>query len=110
MYLDEIELGTSVRVSGAAVTKEEMLSFADSYNPAKIHCDEEYAKTTRFGQLIAPGFLTFFDDDYEKLCPWASVMQSGKVWPDELTDAVVEVLASEKDNREQRRKKRHNAC
>ena len=53
-----------------------------------------------------PPYTIVFDDDYEKLCPWASVMQSGKVWPDELTDAVVEVLASEKDNREQRRKKR----
>jgi hypothetical protein len=28
------------------------------------------------------------------------------VWPDELTDAAVELFESEKNNREQRRKKR----
>ena len=46
-----------------------------------------------------------FDDDYEKLCPWANVVSSGKVWLDELTDAAVELFESEKNNREQRRKK-----
>jgi len=53
-----------------------------------------------------PPYTIVFDDDYEKLCPWASVVKSGEVWPDELTDAVVDVFASEKNNREQRRKKR----
>ena len=33
-------------------------------------------------------------------------MKSGKVWPDELTDAAVELFESEKNNREQRRQKR----
>ena len=41
-----------------------------------------------------------FDDDYETLCPWASVVKSGQVWSDELTDAAVELLESEKNNRE----------
>ena len=53
-----------------------------------------------------PPYTVVFDDDYEKLCPWAKVMKSGRVWPDELTDAAVEVFESEKNNREQRRKKR----
>ena len=53
-----------------------------------------------------PPYTIVFDDDYEKLCPWANVMKSGRVWPDELTDAAVELFESEKDNREQRRKKR----
>jgi hypothetical protein len=53
-----------------------------------------------------PPYTIVFDDDYEKLCPWAKVIQSGRVWPTEMTDAVVEVLESEKDNREQRRRKR----
>ena len=43
---------------------------------------------------------------YERLCPWAKVMKSGKKWPDELTDAAVEIFASEENNREQRREKR----
>ena len=53
-----------------------------------------------------PPYTVIFDDDYEKLCPWASVKKSGRVWPDELTDAAVELFESEKNNREQRRRKR----
>ena len=53
-----------------------------------------------------PPYTIVFDDDYEKLCPWADVRHSGKVWPNELTDAAVEIFASEENNREQRRKKR----
>ena len=57
-----------------------------------------------------PPYTIVFDDDYETLCPWAGVMKAGKVWPDELTDAAVEIFESEKNNREQRRRKRetHN--
>ena len=52
-----------------------------------------------------PPYTVVFDDDYEKLCPWADVMKSGKVWPDKLADAMVELFASERNNREQRRAK-----
>ena len=54
-----------------------------------------------------PPYTVVFDDDYEKLCPWANVASSDNVWPDELTDAAVELFESEKNNREQRRKKRN---
>ena len=53
-----------------------------------------------------PPYTIVFDDEYRTLCPWAHVMGGGKVWPDELTDAAVEIFESEKDNREQRRRKR----
>ena len=53
-----------------------------------------------------PPYTVVFDDDYEKLCPWANVVSSGRVWPDVLTDAAVELFASEENNRAQRRKKR----
>lgn len=53
-----------------------------------------------------PPYTVVFDSDYETLCPWANVVKSGRVWPDELTDAAVELFESEKNNREQRRKKR----
>ena len=53
-----------------------------------------------------PPYTIVFDDDYETLCPWANVMKSGKIWPDALTDAAVELFASEKNNRDQRRRKR----
>ncbi|MCR4792419.1 MAG: hypothetical protein K5871_06695 [Lachnospiraceae bacterium] len=53
-----------------------------------------------------PPYTVVFDDDYENLCPWANIISSGREWPDELTDAAVEIFESEKNNREQRRKKR----
>ena len=53
-----------------------------------------------------PPYTIVFDDDYENLCPWAKVIKSGRKWSDELTDAAVELFESEKNNREQRRKKR----
>jgi len=55
-----------------------------------------------------PPYTVVFDDDYETLCPWARVMRSGKVWSEELTDAAVELFESERDNREQRRRKRES--
>ncbi len=53
-----------------------------------------------------PPYTVKLDHDYSKLCPWADVVASGEVMPDELTDAAVELFESEKDNREQRRIKR----
>ncbi|MBR1764539.1 MAG: hypothetical protein IJ746_04010 [Ruminococcus sp.] len=53
-----------------------------------------------------PPYTVIFDDEYERLCPWASVIKSGREWPDELTDAAVQVFASEEMNRGQRRKNR----
>ena len=53
-----------------------------------------------------PPYTIVFDDEYETLCPWASVMRAGRTWSDELTDAAVEAFESEKNNREQRRRKR----
>ena len=53
-----------------------------------------------------PPYTIVFDDDYKTLCPWAEVPESRNVWPEELTDAAVEIFESQKNNREQRRKKR----
>ena len=54
-----------------------------------------------------PPYTVVLDDDYAEYCPWMSDSKpAGKTWSEELTDAAVEVLESEKDNREQRRRKR----
>lgn len=53
-----------------------------------------------------PPYTVVLDDDYEKIAPWANIVRNGRVWSEELTDAAVEIFESEKDNREQRRKKR----
>ena len=54
-----------------------------------------------------PPYNIVLDDDYAVYCPWmASTQPVGKNWSQEMTDAAVELLESEKANREQRRKKR----
>lgn len=53
-----------------------------------------------------PPYTVVFEDEYAQLCPWADVVESRAVWTEKLTDAAVEMFESEKDNREQRRKKR----
>ena len=53
-----------------------------------------------------PPYTVIFDDEYEKLCPWADIVSSGKVWPKALTDAAIELFESEKPNREYRKKKK----
>ena len=53
-----------------------------------------------------PPYTVVLDSDYQKICPWAKTKTSGKIWPDELVDAAVEIFDSEANNREQRRRKR----
>lgn len=59
MYFDELEIGMAVDTAPAVVEKEKMISFARDYDNIPLHTDEEYAKTTPFGKLIAPGVMSF---------------------------------------------------
>ena len=81
------------------------MSDLDSYHLIKDGRDLYMDVDDRCG----PPYTIIFDHTYEKLCPWAAVRQSGKVWPDELTDAAVELFASEADNREQRRRRKNSS-
>lgn len=59
MYFEDIELGASYTLEPVPIRKEQILSFAKDYDYIPLHTDEEYAKTTRFGGLIAPGVMSF---------------------------------------------------
>ena len=59
MYFEELEIGMAVDVSPTVIPKEKMLAFARDYDNIPLHTDEEYAKTTPFGRLIAPGVMSF---------------------------------------------------
>ena len=54
-----MKLGMSVDTAPAVIKKEKMLSFAKDYDHIPLHMDEEYAKTTPFGRIIAPGVMSF---------------------------------------------------
>ena len=59
MYFDELEVGMTVDVAPAVIKKDKMVEFAHDYDHIPLHTDEEYAKKTPFGKLIAPGVMSF---------------------------------------------------
>lgn len=59
MYFDDIKVGMTVEIPPALIEKQKMLDFARLYDNIPLHTDEEYAKNTPFGQLIAPGVMSF---------------------------------------------------
>lgn len=59
MYFDDLKIGMSVDIAPAVIEKQKMLDFARTYDNIPLHTDEEYAKATPFGQLIAPGVMSF---------------------------------------------------
>lgn len=59
MYFDDIRLGTHIDIAPALIEKDKMMDFARLYDNIPLHTDEEYAKKTPFGRLIAPGVMSF---------------------------------------------------
>lgn len=59
MYFEEFVLGCKVQIEPATIDKEDMIDFAKKYDNIPLHTDEEYAKNTYFGKLIAPGVMSF---------------------------------------------------
>ena len=49
----------SVETAPTVIEREKMLDFARLYDNIPLHTDEEYAKKTPFGKLIAPGVMSF---------------------------------------------------
>lgn len=59
MYFDDIKMGMTVDIPPTVIEKNKMLAFAHTYDNIPLHTDEEYAKSTPFGKLIAPGVMSF---------------------------------------------------
>ena len=80
MYFNELTLGMSVETAPAVIDKEKMLAFAREYDNVPLHTDEEYAKNTPFGQLIAPGVMSFMAvwANYLKIDFFADELIAGK--------------------------------
>ena len=68
MYFEDIEINTVIELAPAVIEKEKMIAFAKEYDNIPLHTDEEYAKSTPFGKLIAPGVMSF-------LCVWAKYLE-----------------------------------
>lgn len=59
MYFNQLELGMKVEIAPAIIEKNKMLDFAYNYDNIPLHTNEEYAKNTPFGKIIAPGVMSF---------------------------------------------------
>ena len=59
MYFNDLKLGMTVEIAPAIIEKQKMMDFAYTYDNIPLHTDEEYAKASPFGQLIAPGVMSF---------------------------------------------------
>lgn len=59
MYFNDVKMGMTVDIPPAVIEKEKMMDFARLYDNIPLHTDEEYAKKSPFGGLIAPGVMSF---------------------------------------------------
>jgi acyl dehydratase len=57
-YYEDIEIGEVEEYGKYDVTKEEIKEFARKYDPQPFHIDEEAAKESIFGELVASGWHT----------------------------------------------------
>jgi acyl dehydratase len=57
-YWEDFPVGMVREFGGLTLTKKEILRFGRQYDPQPFHVDEEAAKQTVFGELIASGWQT----------------------------------------------------
>jgi len=58
IYFEDLPAGDVRESPTRTITREEMLAFARQYDPQPFHLDENAARTTIYGGLIASGWLT----------------------------------------------------
>ena len=114
-YDEERDLYTAqTSVPGAFRLFEINKEVFESLLSADMNDDDKYSLIYDNGRMLymdiddrcGPPYTVVLDDDYRTICPWAELPEIQNVMPEELTDAAVELFASQENNREQRRKKR----
>ncbi|MBV9520586.1 MAG: MaoC family dehydratase [Hyphomicrobiales bacterium] len=58
IFFEDFHVGTSGECGPRAVTRDEIVAFAREFDPQPFHLDEEAAKSTFVGELIASGWHT----------------------------------------------------
>ncbi len=57
-YFEDIVVGATARFGAYRVTREEMVAFAEKFNPQPFHLSDQAAAATHFGRLSASGWHT----------------------------------------------------
>ena len=58
-YFEDIEIGKTLEIGRHLVSKEEIIRFAEQWDPQPFHLDEEAAKASVFGGLSASSCHTY---------------------------------------------------
>jgi len=57
-YFEDLEVGERLESTPRVVDKDEMLAFARRYDPQYFHADEDAARGSVFGEVVASGIYT----------------------------------------------------
>ena len=57
-YFEDIEVGSKASFGSYEVTRDEVIAFAQKYDPQPFHLSDESAAETHFGRLSASGWHT----------------------------------------------------
>jgi acyl dehydratase len=58
LYLEDFKAGTVHELGSRTITKDEIIAFGREYDPQPFHVDEQAARASIFGGLIASGWQT----------------------------------------------------
>jgi acyl dehydratase len=57
-YLDDLKPGDAFSSPSLVLTEQDVIEFAEKYDPQPFHVDRDAAKSSHFGGLVAGGFQT----------------------------------------------------
>lgn len=109
-YFEDVEVGESERFGSYEVTGDEVVSFAERWDPQPFHLDEEAAEASIFGGLLASGWHTvcicmrlvvqdFLDDVASMGSPGVDEIRwLDPVRPGDVLTVEVEVLGARGDS------------
>lgn len=69
MYFDDFKTGDIFELKSVKIDRQKMIDFAAEYDPQQIHMNEEFGKASRYGDIIAPGIMSF-------MSVWAEFVRS----------------------------------
>lgn len=57
-YFEDVNIGDTTEFGSKTFTRQEIIEFAKKYDPQPFHIDEEQAKASIYGDIIASGWHT----------------------------------------------------
>ncbi|WP_025899713.1 MaoC family dehydratase [Sneathiella glossodoripedis] len=57
-YFEDVKIGDTAEFGSKTLSREEIIAFAKKYDPQPFHIDEEAAKSSIYGDIIASGWHT----------------------------------------------------